>query len=183
MTGLATVMAMKALAVISVHAQCCRIKRLLLLGIELAIEGLGGIGAAVHFGVALGTHFTHFVDTLGRGQLGKGFTVPTGRALAGFHGVGVGGPSAFLCGGQLQIGLELFHALFHVLHAVTTLVTAVVLVMSRGCLCGGGLVCRRCSALRKAGHGKRSEQGSCNSSTSEGLAEAGHISFLFNRSG
>src|SRR5256885_12122988 len=42
------------------------IEGLLLAGIQLGVEGLGGFAAAIGVGRALGAHFTHLVDALDR---------------------------------------------------------------------------------------------------------------------
>ena len=160
------------------HRQRFGVEGLLLFGREHRVEGLGGVGAFVHFGLALGAQGTHLVDALWRGQLGKGFAVAGGRAFTGLHGLGVGGPGRLLRRRQLQFGLEFFHALLHMLHAVATLVTTLVLVrLGRFLRCCGLL--GRGGSLGKAGQAQRGEQGGCHSGAGQCLAKAGHVCFLF----
>lgn len=175
---LAAMVAVMTLTTLVMHVQGGRIEGLFLLGIELGVEGLGGFGTAVHLGHALAAHFTHLVDALWRGQLGKGFAVAGGRAFTGLHGLGVGGPGRLLRRRQLQIGLEFFHALLHMLHAVATLVPTLVLVRLGRFLSGCGLLGRG-GGLGKAGQAQRGEQGGCNSGAGQCLAKAGHVCFLF----
>ena len=178
LAGFAAMMAVMVLTALVMHVQGGRIEGLFLLGIELGVEGLGGFGTAVHFRHALAAHFTHLVDALGRGQLGKGFAVAGGRAFTGLHGLGVGGPGSLLRRRQLQIGLEFFHALLHMLHAVAALVTTLVLMRLGRFLSCCGLLCRG-GGLGKAGQAQRGEQGGCNSGAGQCLAKAGHVCFLF----
>ena len=174
LAGLAAMVAVMALTALVMHVQGGRIEGLFLLGTELGVEGLGGFGTAVHLGHALAAHFTHLVDALWRGQLGKGFAVAGGRAFTGLHGLGVGGPGRLLRRRQLQFGLEFFHALLHMLHAVTTLV---LVRLGRFLRCCGLL--GRGGSLGKAGQAQRGEQGGCNSGAGQCLAKAGHVCFLF----
>ena len=93
-------------------AHAIGVEQALLVGRELAVEGLHGFTALAHAGGALRLHLLHEVDALGRGHPGHGVTVEARAPFHGgwLHGGGEGGPGAFLCRGDLQLGLELLHA-------------------------------------------------------------------------
>lgn len=83
LTGFAAMVAMMVAATLVMHAQGGRIEGLFCSAL-VGVEGLGGFGMAVHLGHALAAHFTHLVDALGCGQLGKGFAVAGAGRSPGF---------------------------------------------------------------------------------------------------
>src|SRR5205085_9857237 len=91
--------AMAALAAVAEGAQAFGVEGLLLFGTELRVEGLGGVHALVHFGVALGALGAHAVDALGRAQALELGAIPA-LVGAGLERSGPGVPGAFLCRGD-----------------------------------------------------------------------------------
>src|SRR5437764_13014502 len=104
-------MAMVSAGAVTAHeAGALAVEHLLLLGTERRVEGLGGVHALVHFGIALGAQGTHAVDALGRAQALDLGAIGT-LVRRGLERRGPGAPGAFLGRGDGELLLQLAQAL------------------------------------------------------------------------